>query len=388
MLTSNKIIFLSVPGSLKEEMHHLPHHHDEDEEGHSHRHNSFDVDVSIPLPVELEDGAETLDPETLTWEMILSGMMKIVAAEEPYPNVEPHWIGYYRRFVLAVKPEIYNELTSAAIVKAENSVFDTALEILSLLEGIFPEGDPHAPGILLNRAIILEEQAMALEKTGNEAAAEVDAQALAAYEKSLMQEPPLPDALFNAGFFFIRRKDYARARSCFSAYLPVSGNEEKKEQAEAIAKDIENRGLDDESFTEAVELIRSGEDEEGLLTIKDFLEQHPTVWNGWFVLGWALRKLERWEDSLESFRKAIELGGDSGDARNEMAICLIELGDLKNARKELEAALREEPENVKIISNLGVVALKNGDDDEAAAFFRTVLELDPNDPVANDYFNN
>ncbi|AEF81796.1 tetratricopeptide repeat protein [Leadbettera azotonutricia] len=386
MLTSNKIIFLSVPESLKEEMQHLPHHHDEDEEeDHAgHIHNSFDVDTSIPLPVELENGAETLDPETLSWEMILSGMMKIVAAEEPYPGVEPQWIGYYRRFVLAVKPEIYNELTSAAIVKAENSDFDMALEILGLLEGLFPG----APGILLNKALMLEEQAEALEKTGNEAAAEVGEKALAAYEKVLMQEPPLPDALFNAGFFFIRHKDYGRARSCFNDYLPIADNEEKKEQAEALAKDIENRGLDDESFREAVELIRSGEDQEGLLTIKDFIENHPTVWNGWFVLGWALRKLERWEDSLESFRKAVEFGGDSGDVRNEMAICLIELGDLENARKELEAALKEEPENVKIISNLGVVALKNGNDDEAAAFFRTVLELDPNDPVANGYMDN
>jgi tetratricopeptide (TPR) repeat protein len=311
-------------------------------------------------------------------------MMRIVAAEASYPEVEPHWIDYYRRFVLAVKPEIYNELTSAAIVKAENSDFDMALEILSLLEGLFPG----APGILLNRALMLEEQAEALERTGNEAAAELDKKALAAYEKVLMLEPPLPDALFNAGFFFMRRKDYARARSCFNSYLPVADSDDKKDEAEALAKDIEDRGLDDESFREAVELIRSGEDQEGLLTIKDFLERHPTVWNGWFVLGWALRKLERWEDGLESFKKAVELGADSGDVRNEMAICLIELGDFNAARKELETALREEPENVKIISNLGVTALKNGDDDEAAAFFRTVLELDPNDPVANNYFDN
>jgi Tfp pilus assembly protein PilF len=71
--------------------------------------------------------------------------------------------------------------------------------------------------------------------------------------------------------------------------------------------------------------------------------------------------------------------------RNELAICLIELGDLKAARKELETALYEEPENIKIISNLGILALKNGDDDEAAAFFRTVLEIEPNDQLALQY---
>jgi Tfp pilus assembly protein PilF len=60
----------------------------------------------------------------------------------------------------------------------------------------------------------------------------------------------------------------------------------------------------------------------------------------------------------------------------------MELEDFSGARKELEAALREDPDSVKIISNLGVLAMKSGDDDEAAAFFRAVLETEPEDPVA------
>jgi Tfp pilus assembly protein PilF len=63
----------------------------------------------------------------------------------------------------------------------------------------------------------------------------------------------------------------------------------------------------------------------------------------------------------------------------------MELGELDKARKELEAALHDDPENVKIISNLGVLALKCGKKDEAAAFFRTVLELNPHDPLAVKY---
>jgi Tfp pilus assembly protein PilF len=64
----------------------------------------------------------------------------------------------------------------------------------------------------------------------------------------------------------------------------------------------------------------------------------------------------------------------------------MEQGDYHAARRELETALREEPENVKIISNLGILALKQGEDDQAAAFFRTVLEISPGDPIASRYF--
>jgi tetratricopeptide (TPR) repeat protein len=356
-------------------------HHDHDEEDHA---EGFAVDSSILLPVELEEGETVLDPEKLSWEMILSAMIRVVSApyEEYAADIQPGWIGYYRRFVLAVKPEIYNEFTGAAIIKAKNGDFDMALEITAALEGLFPD----VPAVLLNKALFLEDKADALEKAGRGGAEEADQKALEAYNRVLALEPVLADALFNAGFFFIRRRDYRRAWECFSAYIPEADDEQKKAKARGLVKDIEARGLGDEDFKEAVDLIRAGDDEEALDSIRGFLERRPMVWNGWFVLGWALRRLGRWQDGLDSFRKAVELGGANNDTRNEMAICLMELGDLDAARKELEAALVEEPENIKIVSNLGVLAMKSGDDAEAAAFFRTVLELDPEDPVAKRYF--
>ena len=51
----------------------------------------------------------------------------------------------------------------------------------------------------------------------------------------------------------------------------------------------------------------------------------------------------------------------------------MELGMLPESRGRLERALRKEPENIKIISNLGVLARRQGRDDEAAGFFRIVL---------------
>jgi tetratricopeptide (TPR) repeat protein len=391
MSSVKKIIFLEVSDSLREEMKRFRHDHS-GEHWRDHEDERFTVDPAIPLPVEIESDVKAGGPladlsENLSWEMILSGMIQVVANGGDYAGeIQPHWMDYYRAFVLAVKPEIYNEFTGAAIIKAKNGDYDMALEITAALEGLFPG----APGVILNKAIVLEDKAEALERIGHEDAEEVNAGALAAYETVLSMEPVLPDALFNAGFFFIRRKDYARAAECFSAYTALAddpaGQGGKKEMAETMLNDIRARGLDDESFGGAVALIRSGEDEKALVKIRDFIERRPTVWNGWFVLGWALRKLGRWEDGLESFRKAAELGGANTDTRNETAICLMELGDLGAARKELTAALGDEPENVKIISNLGILALKEGDDDEAAAFFRTVLEIDPGDPIANNFF--
>jgi tetratricopeptide (TPR) repeat protein len=313
-------------------------------------------------------------------------MLRIISAPGEY-DVPPEWIDYYKRFVLTVKPEIYHEFTGASIVKAKNGEFDLALEISAVLEGLFPA----SPGILLNKALILEKKASAQEKNGQNAAKET-AEALEAYETALSLEPVIPDALFNAGFFFMRQGEYKRAKDCFSSYvsegeaeIPVELPMEKLKQAKKIIKEISSQGLDDSNFTEAYNCINNGNDEEGLSRIRDFLQKHPKAWNGWFVLGWALRKLGRYGDSLESLKKAVELGGSSSDLKNEMAICLMELGDFKQAQKELEQALRDDPENIKIISNLGVLAMKTGSKTKAASYFRYLLELDPADPLAKEW---
>lgn len=395
------VIFLPVPPSLKEE-------------------SSFPLDPAIPLPAELDPGETGFDPAKLSREKILSGMLRVIGAAgranmaafpPDFPTdasqrpavqsgdivaelekavIPAEWLDYYRRFVLNVKPEIYHEFTGASIVKAKNGEFDMALEISTILEGLFPG----SPGVLLNKVLIMEKRAAALEKNGHNAEKE-NAEILEAYETALSLEPVLPDTLFNAGFFFMRTGEYKRAKDCFSLYIaegeesdiPPEIFEKKKKQAKKIILTIQNQGLDDRSFMEAYDCVNRGNDEEGLLKIRGFIESHPKVWNGWFVLGWGLRKLGRFADALESFKKALELGGTGSELKNETAICLMELGDFKEARRQLEQALMETSNDVKIISNLGVLAMKTGNRDQAESYFRTVLELDPADEIARHFLN-
>jgi tetratricopeptide (TPR) repeat protein len=400
-MNESRVVFLEVPESIRgriESLSHQHHHDGPQETGHEPspedgQGEEFSIDPAIPIPVQLAPGDGKL--EDLSWEMILGGMIRIIAAAsgagpegmpEEVPAVKPEWIGYYRRFVLALKPEIQRELTETAILMAKNGDFDRALEIFDDLGGLFP-GSPTA---LLNRALALEDRAAAREQAGRETGAE-RGELRQAWERVLALDPPFANGLFNAGFFYLRERDFRRARECFSRYVPLADDPEKKAEAESIVREITEKALEDESFREAWDRIRAGKEQEGLDFIRDFLERHPAVQNGWFVLGWALRRLGRWEDGAAALRKALELEvaeeetANAAEIRNELAICLMEQNDLPGARKELEAALRLDPESIKIISNLGVLALKSGDKNEAAGFFRTVLELSPDDPVAKEY---
>lgn len=345
---------------------------------------SFALNPSIPLPVQQNTSdVSKFNVSNLTWEMILAGVLTILA----YDTHNEH-LAYYRRLLTETRPNIKAELTEAAILKARNENYEIADEIFCALRGL----DPDDMTTVLNSALFYDERAESYRKSGlHEDADACDETAGRFYKKSLTAEPAIPDAFFNAGFFYLKQKDFSHARNCFETYssLMSSFTDESDEntrykirRSKEIADDIASRNLEDELFKSAYDFIVMEQEEKGLEKIKLFIEKNPKVWNAWFMLGWALRRLERWHDAKSAFLQALELGGDNADTFNEIAICCMELHEFSESRKMLHKALQIESENTKIMSNLGFLALKEGNPGEARKFFLSVLEFDPSDKTA------
>ncbi|HPO01794.1 MAG TPA: tetratricopeptide repeat protein [Treponemataceae bacterium] len=346
-------------------------------------------DSSIPLPVQLSAPGEKFDPANLSKEMILAGILTVFAWDQENAHLD-----YYRSLMQAAAPNIREELTEAAILKIRNGDFEMAEEIFRSLRGL----DPDDMTTVLNLALLMDERADSMRRSGLEEEADAfDAEAFAHYRQAMAAEPPMPEAFFNAGYFFLKQKNFRKARQALEAFLQTETDKsdrtaERKERAKAIIEEISSRDLDDDLFKSAYDFITIGQEEKGLEAVREFLEHHPKVWNGWFLLGWALRRLERWQDARAAFEQAIELakndeaGMETGfvDICNELAICLMELGELDKSRACLISALEQESENTKIIANLGMVALRKGNHEEADGFFRTVLEIDPRDQLARE----
>ncbi len=350
-------------------------------------------DSSIPLPVQLSapldgrGGAAKPDTSSLTPEMILAGILTVFA----YDPENAH-TAYYRSIITSIHPGIREEMTEAAILKARNGDWDLAEEIFTALRGL----DPEDPRGVLNLALLNDQRADSFRNAGmDEEADACDGRAFDYYRVAMAAEPPLTEAFFNAGFFYLKQKSYRKAKEALETYLKLESPEgdtakNRMDKARAIVSEISSRDLDDDLFKAAYDYITMGEEEKALESVRLFLEHHPRVWNAWFLLGWALRRLERWEDAKAAFTQALELGKDpnsgieSGyvDICNELAICLMELGDYAQSRSWLASALEQDPENVKIMSNLGTVALREGKREEAASFFRAALEFDPKDRLA------
>lgn len=348
------------------------------------------INPEIPLPVQKKNPEDPVEQDAakLSEEQILSGILTVLAYDKKNENSE-----YYRKLITDVRPGIKKELAEAAILKARNEDWDLAEEIWLAVNGI----DPQDKAIILNMAIFFDQKADSYRRNSlNEDADAYDEAALDYYKQAMDSDKEIPDAYFNAGFFYLKKRDYGEAKGCFESYLGLvtdAKDEElgengiyKKERAQEIINKISNRNLENDRFRDAYKLISEGQEEKGLEEIRKFIRDNPVVWNAWFLLGWGLRRLGRFEDAKQAFLKARECeGGDeNADTLNELAICQMETGELKEAKETLVDALSMDSENTKIISNLGCLCLKMNQNEEAKKYFEVVLEIDPDDKIAAD----
>ena len=350
--------------------------------------HAMHIDPSIPLPVQKKDkdAPGSFNMAELTQEQILAGILTVFAYDKNNEHIQ-----YYRSILKEARPDIKHELAEAAILKARNEDWDLAEEIWLALNGF----DPDDKAIVLNMALFFDQMADSYRKSNlHEDADAYDASALDYYKQAMDADPEIPDAFFNAGFFYLKTREYGEAKNAFESFLALTCDMKdedlgengiyKRERAQEVIDKIKNRNLEDTQFHNAYQLISSGQEEKGLEEIRQFLQSHPSVWNAWFMLGWGLRRLERFEDAKQAFLKAQECqgGDDNADTYNELAICQMETGDYEGAEDSLVDALNLDPDNVKIISNLGFLCLKQGKQDEARKYFETVLEIEPDDKLA------
>ena len=261
-------------------------------------------------------------------------------------------------------------------MKARNGEAELAIEIFKAMEGLFPDDAV----TLMNLALAYEERSRQLETHEEEAKVE-EYQGLAfeAYKAALAADPTEPAIDYNMAYFYLHQRSFEKAREHLSVYTKTGDDAQRVREAKRIMKEIDEQGLMDGLFQQAFDKIRMSKEEEGVALIGKFLASRPNVPNAWFLLGWGNRRLARYAEGRDAFLKALEIGSPHADLLNELAICLMELGELAESEKRLRQALALEPENTKVISNLGIVSLKAGKPDEALGFFRTVLEIDPAD---------
>lgn len=352
------IVFISLPESFKD-------------------YKELNIDPSILLPVEIDPDNGLNDITNLSWEMIIAAMLKILAHNPENENAD-----YFRNLIMTIRPDIINEMTNAGIAKASEKSFDIAEEIFLSLKNLQPESFNAG----LNLAMLYEERADSYAALNRSDYSEhYNDSAFNLYKDLIALDNKSPDGHFNFGLFYLKRNNIDKASEHLEMFLKLSKDSKKNKRVNEILVQLKEKKETDNLFLAAYDAIKMGKEDDAIINIKKYIETEKNVWNAWFLLGWAYRRKKMYSDGVEAFKKALELGSDQIDLYNELAICLMELEKLDESREYLLTALRAEPENIKILSNLGIVSLKENNPAAAKEYFSSVLAIDPDDKIAAEY---
>jgi tetratricopeptide (TPR) repeat protein len=339
----------------------------------------FRLDPQIDLPIELPRGSQRTAPADISWQAIIAAMLKILAYRPEAEHAD-----YYRSFILAAQPDIKEEFTRAGILKTEQGELELAMEIFRSMAGLFPG----CGRTLNNLALVYEQLGQEWDRRGDPAQAERYGElAFETYKAALAAEPELAAVHQNFAHFYLRRGNPQKACEHLERFLKHNQDPEMAEPARVLLHRLEAAAAAEAACAEALDAIQIGREKAAIELLTPVTREHPGLWNAWFLLGWAHRRIANYEEGRRAFLAALQHNERSPDLHNELAICLMELGDLEESRKHLEAAQLLSPDDPKILSNLGVLALRRGDAPEARRLFQAVLKRHPDDPIASRYLS-
>lgn len=169
-------------------------------------------------------------------------------------------------------------------------------------------------------------------------------------------------------------------------------------------------------WDEGVAAFKAGNFTEAAKQFQTFVDERPDVFQGHYMLGQTLAKLDRNQEAMSHLRKALELepgnvgvqlalgkvylsAGKYNDAagllgkidssslpaaqqtalHQMMALALEKSGDSDSALDQLARAARANPNDANIQFQYGAAALRAGDGATATAALAKAVQLDPND---------
>ena len=193
--------------------------------------------------------------------------------------------------------------------------------------------------------------------------------------------PKDPDLLCEVGYFHLYQGNTETAEDYFEQYLAVAPQGEKRNKVEKVFADINKKISNDTALMHAYDQISMGEEDKALETLKDWIAKNPKTWNGYFLQGWALRKLGRFDEARKSFLTCLNLGQKDGDIYNELSLCEFSLGNKPLAKDYLDIAVDLDDKNLTYLSNLAYMHLEDEEYGQARRLLEKARALDSSDPL-------
>lgn len=115
----------------------------------------------------------------------------------------------------------------------------------------------------------------------------------------------------------------------------------------------------------------------GFAIFQRLTEQFPSHFFVWYNFGLVSNILTRYEMAKTAYEMALSLSPHDSLARNELALTLYHLGQLNEAEKQIQTAIKEDPQNPLLHNTLGIINFNQENYPLAREEFKQATQLDP-----------
>lgn len=130
----------------------------------------------------------------------------------------------------------------------------------------------------------------------------------------------------------------------------------------------------DDLFASALQHLERGDTAGGISDLKAYLAEEPEDDRAWLALGTAFASIGHTGDAVRALKEAVELDGDVVDSRLALGRALARAGKLDDAAFQLLRANRLEPDDARVLYELGVVFYDKHLYEKAEGFLLRALE--------------
>jgi len=131
----------------------------------------------------------------------------------------------------------------------------------------------------------------------------------------------------------------------------------------------------------AEELIISGQFIEAQDLLVGALERNPNDPEVYYLLGDVLCKLQRFKDAITVLQKADRLYPKHPSIYHLLGWAIFMNGDVSAGRTFMEIALKAEPDNIQILTDLAVLEMKAGNFDKTQDYIMKGKKISPDDKM-------
>lgn len=333
---------------------------------------NFPFDLSTPIPVQLPPGATSIDTQTgISIESIAAAIIKLLAYRPHHEH-----ISYYRSMLLAMQPDVEQELQLAAIAKAKQKDYEFAEELFLAASSI----NPSAEELYVNLSILYGEQAQNSREHHDGTGFDYYTQKQVTVLTDGLENNQNSELLLSElGMLHLFLGNEEIALDYLNRYLTIATPSEKQKSIAKRAAEISRKIEDDTTLFAAFDEMQLGNSDQALRLVESFIEHQRNSWNGYFIKGWALRTQQRFEEAGEAFIRCLELGEKNADIYNELSLCMAGLEQHELAKDYMEIAVELEPDNVKLLTNLAFICLRDESYEIAHELYTRATSIDPND---------